>query len=168
MSTNTIHFGAAPIPERQSTTDDADVHIVKTTIETYEKIKKQVVLIGQDVDRVLPTALSPDYKDILKLKECKGKVKDRVLWKGKTTSSRLLNHGKYLQDIPEIFNNPKSTCTEIERAGEVHRIVQQHEESSSNKMRHNRFNELVGQASSAILFSKLPPTTEAAHQHCSW
>ncbi|GBO03011.1 hypothetical protein AVEN_189506-1 [Araneus ventricosus] len=27
-------------------TNDADVHIVKTTIETYEKIKKQIVVIG--------------------------------------------------------------------------------------------------------------------------
>ncbi|GBM29368.1 hypothetical protein AVEN_176001-1 [Araneus ventricosus] len=59
-------------------TDDADVHIVKTAIETYEKIKKQVVAIGQDVDLlVLPTALTPDYMDILLLKEGKGKVKDR-------------------------------------------------------------------------------------------
>ncbi|GBM28899.1 hypothetical protein AVEN_265286-1 [Araneus ventricosus] len=58
-------------------TDDADVHIVKTAIETYEKIKKQVV-IGQDVDLlVLPTALTPDYMDILMLKEGKGKIKDR-------------------------------------------------------------------------------------------
>ncbi|GBM38682.1 hypothetical protein AVEN_54721-1 [Araneus ventricosus] len=58
-------------------TDDADVHIVKTAIETYEKIKKQVVAIGQDVDHLLlPTALPPDYMDILMLKEGKGKVKD--------------------------------------------------------------------------------------------
>ncbi|GBN72030.1 hypothetical protein AVEN_184033-1 [Araneus ventricosus] len=47
-----------------------------------------------------------------------------------------------------------------------HRIVQQHEESSLNKMRYDCFNKLVGQESSAILFSKLPPTTEAAHQNC--
>ncbi|GBL98948.1 hypothetical protein AVEN_227472-1 [Araneus ventricosus] len=45
------------------------------------------------------------------------------------------------------------------------RIVQQREESSLNKMRYDCFNKLVGQASSAILFSKLPPTTEATHQH---
>ncbi|GBN11599.1 hypothetical protein AVEN_23578-1 [Araneus ventricosus] len=54
-------------------TDDADVHIEKTAIETYEKTKKQVVVIGQDVDLlVLPTALTPDYMDILMLKEGKG------------------------------------------------------------------------------------------------
>ncbi|GBN25154.1 hypothetical protein AVEN_65063-1 [Araneus ventricosus] len=59
-------------------TDDADVHIVKTTIETYEKIKKQVVAIGQDVDiLVLLTALTPVYIDILMLKEGKVKVKNR-------------------------------------------------------------------------------------------
>ncbi|GBN59446.1 hypothetical protein AVEN_171835-1 [Araneus ventricosus] len=59
-------------------TDDADVHIVKTGIETNEKIKKQVVVIGQDVDiLVLLTALTPTYTDILMLKEGKGKVKDR-------------------------------------------------------------------------------------------
>ncbi|GBL62156.1 hypothetical protein AVEN_122080-1, partial [Araneus ventricosus] len=59
-------------------TDDADVHIVKTGIETYEKIKKQVYVIGQDVDiLVLLTALTQDYIDILMLKEGKGKVKDR-------------------------------------------------------------------------------------------
>ncbi|GBM69548.1 hypothetical protein AVEN_219182-1 [Araneus ventricosus] len=40
------------------------------------------------------------------------------------------------------------------------------EESSLNKMKYDCFNQLVGQASSAILLSKLPPTTEAAHQHC--
>ncbi|GBM79737.1 hypothetical protein AVEN_164480-1 [Araneus ventricosus] len=58
-------------------TDDADVHIVKTGIETYEKIKKHVYVIGQDVDiLVLLTALTPDYIDILMLKEGKGKVKD--------------------------------------------------------------------------------------------
>ncbi|GBN10508.1 hypothetical protein AVEN_117532-1, partial [Araneus ventricosus] len=51
-------------------TDDADVHIVKTGIETYEKIKKQVYVIGQDVDiHALITALTPDYTDILMLKE---------------------------------------------------------------------------------------------------
>ncbi|GBM01424.1 hypothetical protein AVEN_236239-1 [Araneus ventricosus] len=32
-------------------------------------------------------------------------------------------------------------------------------------MRYDCFNKLVGQASYAILLSKLPPTTEAAHQH---
>ncbi|GBL91823.1 hypothetical protein AVEN_172748-1 [Araneus ventricosus] len=59
-------------------TDDADVHIVKTAIETYEKIKKEIVVIGQDVDLiVLPAALTPDYMDIPMLKEGKGKVKDR-------------------------------------------------------------------------------------------
>ncbi|GBN06064.1 hypothetical protein AVEN_181926-1, partial [Araneus ventricosus] len=51
-------------------TDDADVHIVKTGTETYEKIKKHVYVIGQDVDiLVLLTALIPDYIDILMLKE---------------------------------------------------------------------------------------------------
>ncbi|GBL82410.1 hypothetical protein AVEN_252554-1 [Araneus ventricosus] len=59
-------------------TADAAVHIVKTGIETYEKIQKHVYVIGQDVDiLVLLTALTPDYIDILMLKEGKGKVKDR-------------------------------------------------------------------------------------------
>ncbi|GBN02737.1 hypothetical protein AVEN_50971-1 [Araneus ventricosus] len=59
-------------------TDAADVHVVKTGIETYEKIKKQAVVIGQDVDLlVLPTALTPNYMDILMLKEGKGKIKYR-------------------------------------------------------------------------------------------
>ncbi|GBO36837.1 hypothetical protein AVEN_250629-1 [Araneus ventricosus] len=59
-------------------TDDADVHIVNTGIETYEKIKKHVYVIGQDVDiLVLLTALTPDYIDTLMLKEGKSKVKDR-------------------------------------------------------------------------------------------
>ncbi|GBN74981.1 hypothetical protein AVEN_203365-1 [Araneus ventricosus] len=130
--------------------------ITKTTIETYEKIKKQVV-IGQDVDiLVLLTALTPDYIDIFTLKEGKGKVKDRfysskdlqnsnlviecthtqkksILFvhaisgcdttsgfygMGKLQAVQLFNLSKYLQDIPEIFNNPKSTYTEIERAGQ--------------------------------------------------
>ncbi|GBN05688.1 hypothetical protein AVEN_107845-1 [Araneus ventricosus] len=136
-------------------TDDADVHIVKTGIETYEKIKKQVYVIGQDVDIfVLLIALTPIYIDILMLKEDMGKVKDRFYsskdlqnsnlviecthkkksifcvhaisgcdttsgfyGKGKLQAVQLFNLSKYLQDIPEIFNNPKSTYTEIERAG---------------------------------------------------
>ncbi|GBN65131.1 hypothetical protein AVEN_18937-1 [Araneus ventricosus] len=41
-----------------------------TGIETYEKIKKHVYVMGQDVDiLVLLTALTPDYIDILMLKE---------------------------------------------------------------------------------------------------
>ncbi|GBM06937.1 hypothetical protein AVEN_239648-1 [Araneus ventricosus] len=85
---------------------------MKTAIETYEKIKKQVV--GLDVDLlVLPTALTPDYMDILMLKEGKG-----FYGKGKLQAMQFFNHSKYLQGIPEIFNNPKSTYTEIERAGE--------------------------------------------------
>ncbi|GBL82904.1 hypothetical protein AVEN_106416-1 [Araneus ventricosus] len=130
------------VPERPVATDDAVVHIVKTAIETYEKIKKQVVVIGQDVDLiVLPAALTPDFMDILMLKEGKGKVKDRfyrskdlrnsnlvieckksILFlhaisgcdttsgfygKGKLQAVQLFNHSKYLQAIPEIFNNPK-------------------------------------------------------------
>ncbi|GBO11747.1 hypothetical protein AVEN_218881-1 [Araneus ventricosus] len=59
-------------------TDDADIHIVKTAIETYEKIKIQVVVISQDVDLlVLLNALTPNYMDILMLKEGKCKIKDR-------------------------------------------------------------------------------------------
>ncbi|GBN78932.1 hypothetical protein AVEN_258705-1 [Araneus ventricosus] len=38
--------------------------------------------------------------------------------KGKLQAVQLFNLSKYLQDIPEIFNNPKSTYTDIERAGE--------------------------------------------------
>ncbi|GBO24157.1 hypothetical protein AVEN_133959-1 [Araneus ventricosus] len=58
--------------------DNADVHIVKTAIQTYEKIKKQAVVIGQNVDVLaLLNALTPDYMDILMLKEGKGKIKDR-------------------------------------------------------------------------------------------
>ncbi|GBM72454.1 hypothetical protein AVEN_192790-1, partial [Araneus ventricosus] len=119
-----------------------DVHIVKTAIETYEKIKKQVVVIGQDVDLlVLSADLTPDYMDILMLKEGKGKIKDRfysskdirnsnlvieckksILFlhaisgcdktsgfygKGKLQAVQLFNLSKYLQSIPEIFNNTK-------------------------------------------------------------
>ncbi|GBM41438.1 hypothetical protein AVEN_165498-1 [Araneus ventricosus] len=38
--------------------------------------------------------------------------------KGKLQEVQLFNLSKCLQDIPEIFNNPKSTYTDIERAGE--------------------------------------------------
>ncbi|GBM25097.1 hypothetical protein AVEN_96671-1 [Araneus ventricosus] len=76
-------------------TDDADVHIVKTAIETYEKIKKQVVVIGQDVDLLfLPTALTADYMDILMLKEGKGKVKDRFYSSKDLKNSNLVIEGK--------------------------------------------------------------------------
>ncbi|GBN86889.1 hypothetical protein AVEN_130173-1 [Araneus ventricosus] len=116
------------------------------------RLKKQVVVIGQDVDLLVsPTALTPDHF-ILMLKVGKGKVKDRFYsskylqnsnlvieckksiiflhvisgcdttsgfyGKGKLQAVQLFNHSKYLQDIPEIFNNPKSTYTKIERAGE--------------------------------------------------
>ncbi|GBM95878.1 hypothetical protein AVEN_135371-1 [Araneus ventricosus] len=186
-------------------TNYADVHIVKTAIETYEKIKKQVLVIGQDIDLlVLLTALTPDDMDILMLKEGKGKVKDRfysskdlqnfnlvidckksILFlhaisgcdttsgfygKGKLQAVQLFNSNKYLQDIPEIFSYPKSSYTDIERSGEKFIIVlysnTKKKENSLNKMSYDCFNKLVGQASSAILLSKLPPTTEAAHQHC--
>ncbi|GBN06539.1 hypothetical protein AVEN_238092-1 [Araneus ventricosus] len=51
---------------------------MKTTIETYEKIKKQVVVIDQDVGiLVLLIALTPVYTDILMLKEGKSKIKYR-------------------------------------------------------------------------------------------
>ncbi|GBM30435.1 hypothetical protein AVEN_203010-1 [Araneus ventricosus] len=80
---------------------------------------------------------------------------------------QLFNRSKYLQDIPEIFNNPKSTYTDIERAGERFIFAlysnTKKEESSLNKMRYDCFNQFVGQASSAILLPKLPPTIEAAH-----
>ncbi|GBN54387.1 hypothetical protein AVEN_89015-1 [Araneus ventricosus] len=58
--------------------------------------------------------------------------------KGKLQAVQLFNLSKYLQDIPEIFNNPKSTYTEIERAGERFIIAlysnKKKEESSLNKM----------------------------------
>ncbi|GBL76209.1 hypothetical protein AVEN_234481-1 [Araneus ventricosus] len=64
-------------------TDDADVHIVKTAIETYGEIKKQIVVIGQDVDLlVLPAALTPDYMDILMLKEGKAGSSPLVVYMG--------------------------------------------------------------------------------------
>ncbi|GBM82788.1 hypothetical protein AVEN_139436-1 [Araneus ventricosus] len=50
------------------------MYILKTALKTYEKIKKQVVVIGQNVD--LLNAPTPDYMDILMLKEGKGKIKD--------------------------------------------------------------------------------------------
>ncbi|GBL81705.1 hypothetical protein AVEN_93482-1 [Araneus ventricosus] len=137
-------------------------------METYEKIKKQVVVVGQDVYLlVLLNDLTPDDMDILMLKEGKGKVKDR---KGKLQAVQLFNRDKYLQDIPDIFNNPKSSYTYIERAGEKFIIAlynnTKKEENSLNRMRYDCFNQLVGQASSAVLLSKLPSTTEAAHQYC--
>ncbi|GBM13206.1 hypothetical protein AVEN_269770-1, partial [Araneus ventricosus] len=72
-------------------TDDADVHIVKTGIETYEKIKKQVYVFGQDVDIfALLTALTPDYIDILMLKDGQGKVKDRFYTSKDLQNSNLV------------------------------------------------------------------------------
>ncbi|GBM10031.1 hypothetical protein AVEN_24013-1 [Araneus ventricosus] len=90
--------------------------------------------------------------------------------KGKLQAVQLFNCSKYLKDIPGIFNNPKSTYIDIETAGErfilaLHSNTMK-EESSLNKMRYDCFNQLVGQASSAIHLSKLPPNTVAAHQHC--
>ncbi|GBO36309.1 hypothetical protein AVEN_217199-1 [Araneus ventricosus] len=58
--------------------------------------------------------------------------------KGKLQAVQLFNLSKYLKDIPEIFNNPKSTYTEIERAGERFIIAlysnKKKEESRLNKM----------------------------------
>ncbi|GBM09699.1 hypothetical protein AVEN_186405-1 [Araneus ventricosus] len=86
--------------QETSATDDADVHIVKTAIETYEKIKKQVVVIGQDVDLILPTALTPGYMDILMLKERKGKIKDRVYSSKDLRSSNLVIKCKEIHSLP--------------------------------------------------------------------
>ncbi|GBO32008.1 hypothetical protein AVEN_4569-1 [Araneus ventricosus] len=73
-------------------TDDADVHILKTGIETYEKNKKQVYVIGEDVDIfVLLTALTPDYIDTLMLKKGKGKVKDRFYSSKDLQNSNLVS-----------------------------------------------------------------------------
>ncbi|GBN02734.1 hypothetical protein AVEN_50969-1 [Araneus ventricosus] len=72
---------------KQLATDDADIHIVKTAIETYEKMKKQVVVIDL---LVLPTALTPDYMDILMLKEGKGEVKDRFYCSKDLQNSNLV------------------------------------------------------------------------------
>ncbi|GBM70141.1 hypothetical protein AVEN_210261-1 [Araneus ventricosus] len=87
-----------------------------------------------------------------------------IYGKGKLQAVQLFNRSKYLQDIPEIF-----TYTGIERTGERFIFAlysnTKNEESSLNKMMYDCFNQLVSQASSAILLSKLPPTTEAAHQH---
>ncbi|GBO10243.1 hypothetical protein AVEN_88866-1 [Araneus ventricosus] len=85
-----IHLVVWPKQETFATDDD-DVHIVKTAIEIYEKIKKQVVVIGQDVDLLVsPTALTPDYMDILMLKECKGKFKDRFYSSKDLRNSKLM------------------------------------------------------------------------------
>ncbi|GBM31901.1 hypothetical protein AVEN_183299-1 [Araneus ventricosus] len=89
------------------TTNDADVHIVKTAVETYEKIKRQVVAISQDVDLlVLLTALTPDDMDILMLKEGEGKVKDRFY------SSKDLQNSNLVMDYKSsiLFLHAISGC----------------------------------------------------------
>ena len=89
--------------------------------------------------------------------------------KGKIHAVKLFNRSEYLHDVPKIFNNPNSTSDDIERAGERFIIAlynsMKKEENSLNKLRYVCFNKLVGQASAAVVLSKLPPTTEAAHQH---
>ncbi|GBM83799.1 hypothetical protein AVEN_134508-1 [Araneus ventricosus] len=80
-------------------TDDADVHIVKITVVTYEKIKRQVV-VRQYVDiLVLLTDLTPDYIDILMLKEGKGKVKDRFYRSKDLQNSNLVNECKKIHSL---------------------------------------------------------------------
>ncbi|GBO45369.1 hypothetical protein AVEN_177025-1 [Araneus ventricosus] len=75
--------------------------------------------------------------------------------KGKLQAVQLFNRSKYLQYIPEIFNNPKSTYTDIERTGERFIFAlysnTKKEERSLNKMRYDCFNQFVPQGSSAIL-----------------
>ncbi|GBM09237.1 hypothetical protein AVEN_59220-1 [Araneus ventricosus] len=79
-----------------------------TAIETYEEIKKQVVVIGQNVDvLVLPTALTPDYMDILMLKEGKSKIKDRFYSSNDLRNSNLVIECK--KSI--IFLHTISGCT---------------------------------------------------------
>ncbi|GBN52202.1 hypothetical protein AVEN_107879-1, partial [Araneus ventricosus] len=88
-------------------TDDADVHIVKTSIETYEKIKKQVAVIGQDVDLlVLLNALTPAYMDILMLKEGKDKIKYRFYSSKNLRNSNLVIECKK----PILFLHAISGC----------------------------------------------------------
>ncbi|GBO42294.1 hypothetical protein AVEN_138001-1 [Araneus ventricosus] len=86
--------------------------------------------------------------------------------KGKLQAVKLLNRSEYLQDFPEIFNNPKSTYSDIERAGERFIIASYNntkkEESSLNDMRYDCFNKLVGQASSAV-----PVQVTSNHRSCT-
>ncbi|GBL75114.1 hypothetical protein AVEN_194373-1 [Araneus ventricosus] len=90
-------------------TDDANVHIVKTAIETYEKIKKQVVVIGQDVDLlVLLNALTPDYMDILMLKEGKDKIKYRFYSSKDLRNSNLVI--EYAREKSILFLHAMSGC----------------------------------------------------------
>ncbi|GBM14449.1 hypothetical protein AVEN_246607-1 [Araneus ventricosus] len=97
---------------QDETADDADVHIMKTALETYEKIKKQVV-IGQDVDLlVLPTALTPDYMDILMLKEGSGKIKDRFYSSKDLRNLNLVIECKKIHSLPScviLFVHPFSS-----------------------------------------------------------
>ncbi|GBN08252.1 hypothetical protein AVEN_73975-1 [Araneus ventricosus] len=94
-------------------TDDADVHIVKTAIEIYEKIKKQVVVIGQDVDLLLSlNALTPDYMDILMLKEVMEQCVNIVV---NTTAFKKLGAKMFTIKVPgcdkyEIYSDNYLRC----------------------------------------------------------
>ncbi|GBN03997.1 hypothetical protein AVEN_177858-1 [Araneus ventricosus] len=102
-------------------TDDAVVHIVNTDIETYEKIKKQVVVIGQDVDLlVLPTALTPDYMDILMLKEGKERKRQEEIQIAERKRQEEITERKRQEEIvkrkqqEEIQMEERSTREEYE------------------------------------------------------
>ena len=85
---------------------DADVLIVQTAILEANQ-RESVVVVGQDVDLLtLITALTPQEKDVLMLKEAQRNVPRRVY------SSREIHQSKILRNIKEsvMFTHSFSGC----------------------------------------------------------
>lgn len=88
--------------------------------------------------------------------------------KGKLQTFQLFNRSQHLHDIPRVFNDPSSTPEAIEKAGEkfiLSLYTKTGKTTGNNTLNDHRFqcfNVLVGQASNAVILSRLPPTIDAA------
>ena len=90
----------------QVAVNDADVLIVQTAVLEANQ-HESVVVVGQDVDHlVLITALTPEDKDILFLKEAQGSVHMNVY------SSQNIQHSSILRNINDsiLFAHSYSGC----------------------------------------------------------
>lgn len=89
--------------------------------------------------------------------------------KGKIQAIQLFNKRKDLQGLIDIFNDKNAAHEQIDTAGEKFILAlygaTKSSENSLDEQRFISFNRLVGQAKSAVVLSKLPPTSSAAHQH---
>lgn len=142
--------------------DDKDIIFLKEAIGNV----KQRMYSSRDLQS--SSIIRNLKKSILFIHAISGCDTSGFFGKGKQQHVQTFNREKDLDSIVDVFNNPKSTPEEIEKAGETFVLELyklQSSEGSLSEQRYACFNKLVGQANSTVLLSKLPPTSAAARQH---